>query len=275
VPIQGLESNVLYEPPRAPDDGVYRPIMSLSVAVIRALLWLIAALGLALARVHPAIHHAILVISSGLTVDRLRADIAPWGAWAAAISILAMIVLTFLPFPADPLILANGAVFGVWKGLLVSIAGGLLSGCVAFGFGRILGRPVALRVVPASVVDWVNGIAAHGTWLAILTLQFLPLIPFSVLNFLLGLTTLSWATFLWTLAASILPADAILVILGRGVAEKDSAVYWTLAALALLAAASVPARQWFARKWQPPDLHRPFASPRGSPPLNHGAPRGS
>ncbi|HLW47995.1 MAG TPA: VTT domain-containing protein [bacterium] len=225
--------------------------MRLFSPIIRILLWVVAAAALAVARAHPAIHHTILVISSGVTVDRLRAYVAAWGPWAPGVSIVIMVLQTFLPFPADPLIMANGVVFGVWEGLLVSVAGALLSGCVAFGLGRRLGRSIALRIVPASVVDWVDQIVHEGTSVSVLLLQFLPAIPFSVLNFLLGLTVLSWATFLWTLGASILPADAVLVLLGRGVAEGHSAVYWTLAALGLLAVASIPARHWFARTWHP------------------------
>jgi uncharacterized membrane protein YdjX (TVP38/TMEM64 family) len=226
--------------------------MRLFGPIIRVLLWLIAAGILAVARLHPALHHALLVISSGVTADRLRAYVAGWGPWAPGVSIAVMVVQTFLPFPADPLIVANGAVFGVWKGLLVSIAGALLSGAVAFGLGRKLGRRTARRMVPAAVIDWVENIAREGTWRSVLLLQFFPAIPFSVLNFLLGLTELSWTTFLWTLAASILPADAVLVLLGRGVAEGHSAVYWTLAALALLTVAAVPVRRWLARTWHPP-----------------------
>jgi uncharacterized membrane protein YdjX (TVP38/TMEM64 family) len=217
-----------------------------------ALLWVVAAVVLVVARAHPAIHHAILVFSSGVTGDGLRAYVARWGLWAPVISVLIMVAQTFLPFPADPLIMANGAVFGVWEGLAVSIVGAVLSGCVAFGLGRRMGRASALRLVPASAVDWVDNVAREGTWLMVLVLQFLPAIPFSILNFLLGLTPVSWATFLWTLAASILPADVILVALGRGVAEGHSAMYWTLAALLLLAAASIPGRRWLARRWHPP-----------------------
>src|SRR5579859_4330425 len=109
--------------------------MRLFGPILRVLLWLIAAGALAAARLHPALHHALLVISSGVTADRLRADVAAWGPWAPGVSVAIMVVLTFLPFPADPLIIANGAVFGVWQGLLVSLAGALLSGAVAFALG--------------------------------------------------------------------------------------------------------------------------------------------
>jgi uncharacterized membrane protein YdjX (TVP38/TMEM64 family) len=248
--------------------------MRLFSPVIRLLLWVLAAAALAVARAHPAIHRIILVISSGVTADHLRAYVAAWGPLAPAVSIVVMILATFLPFPADPLIMVNGAVFGIWEGLLVSIVGALLSGGVAFGLGRTLGRPAALRIVPASVVDRVDQSVNEGTWVSVLLLQFLPGIPFSVLNFLLGLTTLSWRMFLWTLGASILPADAALVLLGRSVAEGHSAAYWTLAALALLAAASIPARRWFGRIWHPPvpqhlSASRPHA-PASPSPKAHG-----
>lgn len=238
--------------------------MRLFWPIFRVLLWLIAAGALAAARLHPAIHHALLVISSGMTADRLRAYVAAWGPWAPGVSIAVMVVQTFLPLPADPLIIANGAAFGVWEGLLVSIAGALLSGAVAFGLGRKLGRRTARRIVPAPVIEWVDNIAREGTWTSVLLLQFLPAVPFSVLNFLLGLTGLSWTMFLWSLAASILPADAVLVLLGRGVAEGHSAVYWALAALALLTGAAIPARRRLARIW-----HLPAA-----PHLASGPPRG-
>jgi len=243
--------------------------MKLFGPLIRTFLWMLAAVLLAVARAHPAIHHVLLVLSSGLTGDGLRSYVAHWGPWAPALSVLVMVLQTFLPFPADPLIIANGAVFGVWEGAAVSVGGAVLSGCVAFGLGRRLGRRAALRVVPASVIEWVDGMARDGRWVPVLALQFLPAVPFSILNFLLGLTPVSWATFLWTLAVSILPADVILVTLGRGIAEGQSAVYWSLGALVLLAAASVPGRRWIARTWHPPAARGP-----ASRPLLNGPPSG-
>ncbi len=223
--------------------------------LLRALLWMMAAVALLIARLEPAVHRFLLVISFNLTVDRVRESIAPWGPWAAVASTAIMVVQTFLPFPADLLIMANGAAFGFWEGLAVSLAGAVLSGCVAFGLGRILGRPAALRLVPASVVDWVDGVAAQGAWMSVLALQFLPLVPFSLLNFLLGITRLTWTTFLWTLAASILPADELLVALGRGVGEGHGAVPWAFAALALLTFASVGLRSRIVHAWHAPQVH--------------------
>jgi uncharacterized membrane protein YdjX (TVP38/TMEM64 family) len=219
--------------------------------LVRAILWVAAAVALAIARLSPAIHHALLVLSGGLTAGHLRTYVASWGVLAPAVSIILMIVMTFLPFPAEPLILANGAVFGPWKGLFVSVAGAVLSGCVAFGLGRRLGRSTAQKFIPAPVIEWVESIVREGGWIGVLALQFLPVLPYSILNFVLGTTELSWPQFTWTLAVSILPSDAILVLLGHEVAEQNSAVYWLLAALALLTVGSISLRHVAAQKWRP------------------------
>jgi uncharacterized membrane protein YdjX (TVP38/TMEM64 family) len=221
------------------------------VVLIKALLWVGAAVALAIARVHPAVHHALLTLSSGLTAGHVRAYVASLGPAAPAMSVLAMVVMTFLPFPANPLVMANGAAFGAWEGLLVSIAGAVLSGCLAFGLGRSFGRSAARRFAPPAATEWVDRLVRDGTWVSVLALQFVPGIPFSLLNFLLGVTALSWTTFVITLAASILPADIIFVLLGRGVAERHSTLLWTLGALAFLTAGSVAVRRWFARTWPP------------------------
>jgi uncharacterized membrane protein YdjX (TVP38/TMEM64 family) len=217
--------------------------------LIRALLWFAAAAALAIARVHPAIHHTLLELSAGLTAGHVRAYVASLGPAAPAASIFAMVLMTFLPFPANPLIMANGAAFGAWEGLLVSLAGALLSG--GGGRGRTLGRSAARRVCPPAAIEWVDRSVHEGTWVSILALQLVPAIPFSFLNFLLGVTALSWRTFLLTLAASVLPVDAIYVMLGRGVAERHATVYWTLAALALLTIGSMAVSRWIARTWRP------------------------
>jgi uncharacterized membrane protein YdjX (TVP38/TMEM64 family) len=219
--------------------------------VIRVVLWFTAAAALAVARVHPALHRALLDLSAGLTAGHVRAYVLSLGPAAPAASIFAMVVMTFLPFPANPLIMANGAAFGAWEGLFVSLAGALLSGCVAFGLGRRLGRSAAQRFCPPAAIEWVDRLVHEGTWVSILALQFVPAVPFSLLNFLLGVTALRWRTFLATLAASVLPTDTVFVLLGRGVAERHATLYWMLAALVLLTIGGIAVKRWVARTWRP------------------------
>jgi len=75
---------------------------------------------------------------------------------------------------------------------------------------------------------------------------------------------LAWGAFLWTLTVSILPMDAALAGLGRGVTESHSAVLWALGALLFLGAASVAFRHRVAAVLHPPAM-RPADVRRASP----------
>ncbi|HBZ68983.1 MAG TPA: hypothetical protein DEP35_04235 [Deltaproteobacteria bacterium] len=188
---------------------------------------------LAPALVAPAWLHTLGAWSS-ITIVHVRAAVAEWGLWAPLTSVLVMVINTFLPFPADFLIAANGAVFGFWGGISVSIVGAMVSACLAFGIARLVGRAVALRVVPSGVLAWIDHTVTQGGWWAVLLVQFSPL-PYSLMNFVLGLTPISWATFLWVTFLSILPTNIVLSLLGYGLAETRPIFYWTVVALLLVA----------------------------------------
>jgi len=63
------------------------------------------------------------------------------GPWAAAVSTLLMISQSVaVPIPVTLLMVANGLVFGVWHGMLISFIGGFIGAVFAFYLGRRLGR---------------------------------------------------------------------------------------------------------------------------------------
>jgi uncharacterized membrane protein YdjX (TVP38/TMEM64 family) len=182
-----------------------------------------------------------------LTIDHVRSAVAEWGPWGPIASIVITVINTFLPFPMDAIILANGAVFGIWKGLLVSLAGAMASACLAFGIARVAGRAAARRVVRADWLAWLDTTVARGGWRAVLVIQFIPLLPYSLLNFAFGLTSVRWPAFLWITLLSILPADILLSVLGDSVAETRAVLRLVIAALAVFAALSLWLRGRMAR----------------------------
>jgi uncharacterized membrane protein YdjX (TVP38/TMEM64 family) len=183
---------------------------------------------------------------SGLTIDQVRSAVAAWGPWGPIASIVITVINTFLPFPMDAMIMANGAVFGIWKGLLVSLAGAMASACLAFGIARLVGRAAARRVIPAERLLWLDTAVAQGGWRAVLVIQFIPLLPYSLLNFAFGLTSVRWSTFLWITLLSILPMDMLLSLLGATVAEARL-LRLAIAALIILAGLTLWLRRRLAR----------------------------
>jgi len=198
------------------------------------------------ALVEPVWLHALSAWST-ITWDHVQTAVAQAGLWAPVASILITVINTFLPFPTDLMIVANGAVFGFWNGFLVSMIGAMASACLAFGIARLVGREAARRLIPAHALAWVDHTVTEGGWRAVLIIQFIPLLPYSLLNFALGLTSVPWTTFLWATVVSILPTDIILVGLGHGVAKARTVLYLTIAGLIVLTIAMIWLRRRLAR----------------------------
>lgn len=207
--------------------------------------------------------HAVSTWST-VTWDHVQTAAAQAGPGAPAASILITILNTFLPFPTDLMIVANGAVFGFWNGLLVSMIGAMASACLAFALARLVGRGPARRLVPAHMLAWVDDTVTHGGWRSVLLIQFIPLLPYSLLNFALGLTSVPWTTFLWATAVSILPTDLILVGLGHGVARARTVLYGTIAALLVLTIVTMWLRRRLARVLKIPTKLAEVPSPRST-----------
>jgi uncharacterized membrane protein YdjX (TVP38/TMEM64 family) len=183
---------------------------------------------------------------SGLTIDQVRSAVAAWGPWGPIASIVITVVNTVLPFPMDAMIMANGAVFGIWKGLLVSLAGAMASACLAFGIARLIGRPAAQHIISPDRLAWLDTAVAQGGWRAVLIIQFIPFLPYSLLNFAFGLTRVRWPTFLWITLLSILPTDILLSVLGDTVAETRL-LRLAIAALLVLVGLTLWLRRRLAR----------------------------
>ncbi len=163
-------------------------------------------------------------------VDLIRG----WGAWGVAGSLALMVLHSFVPFPAECLALANGMVFGLFWGSLITWSGAMLGAWLAFGLARSLGRPFVGRVLPARHRERVDAWSGEHGWSALLAARLVPVIAFNLINYAAGLVRVSWWTFTWTTAVGILPLTVLMVLLGERMATMPSWAWLGLGALALL-----------------------------------------
>lgn len=153
-----------------------------------------------------------------------------------------MVVHTVVPFPAELLTAANGAVFGFWGGLIVSWTGAMAAACVGFGLARAIGRSAIMRFIPERALRRVDALIGNAGWEIALVLRLIPFISFNLINLTLGLTRLPWSTFLWTTGIGILPVEVAVVAVGFGAAGSASALRWGFVSLALLTATGLVVR---------------------------------
>lgn len=172
-------------------------------------------------------------LKPGYMRDQLRALISRGGPWAPFVSVLLMVIHTFVPIPTELLAAANGAAFGMWAGSLITWIGTMLSAALGFGLARRLGRPAIERFVPRRRLARVDALIRQEGWWVALSIRFIP-IPGDIISIALGLTRLPWVTYLWTTAVAIVPWTLASVAAGVGAVETRDILPWAIGGLALL-----------------------------------------
>jgi uncharacterized membrane protein YdjX (TVP38/TMEM64 family) len=110
--------------------------------------------------------------------------------FAYAVAVVALV-------PATSMTIVGGALFGVLRGAAYSLAGAITGSTIAFLVGRYVARGVVTRRAASMprVQAIERAVSARGRRIVFL-LRLSPLIPFNVLNYVLGLTSLGLSDFL-------------------------------------------------------------------------------
>lgn len=167
-------------------------------------------------------------LRTDLTPETIRQTIKSWGAWGVFGSLAIMIAHSFLPFPAEFVAFANGMTYGLFWGTAITWAGAMLGAFAAFGFSRLFGRPIVVRLLSRKRVEALDNWATqHGARLLLLSRLF-PFIAFNLINYAAGLSRVGWLTFAWTTGLGILPLTILMVAFGDR-AELMGWEVWLLA----------------------------------------------
>ena len=172
---------------------------------------------------------------------------AGWVGWLLFIGLYAACCLVFVP--ASFLTFGAGAVYGFWGGLLLVLIGNGLGSLVCLLVTRYLFRDWAARFFKrhrrwTAVVDAVQ----HDGWKIVLLTRLSPVMPFSLINYSLGLTRISAWHFLVATEIGSVPAIAIYVYFGtlmgnlakiRADLHHHGAWYWVAQGAGVLVALGV------------------------------------
>jgi uncharacterized membrane protein YdjX (TVP38/TMEM64 family) len=161
-----------------------------------------------------------------------------------AIYMLVYAIATVIGIPATLLTLAAGALFGLLEGTLWTVIGATLGAIGAFGTARFVARDWAKRQFEKGdrLTKLDQGIQKNGFWFA-LSIRLAPIFPFNAVNYLFGLTSISFSTYALATLVGIIPGTFAYTWLGMEGAnafQGNSLVRWQIfGALALLAILSL------------------------------------
>jgi pyruvate/2-oxoglutarate dehydrogenase complex dihydrolipoamide dehydrogenase (E3) component/uncharacterized membrane protein YdjX (TVP38/TMEM64 family) len=117
--------------------------------------------------------------------------------------------------------LAGGAIFGFGVGLVVVSFASTLGATLAFLASRfVLGESVQKKF-GSRMADINKGIEKDGAFY-LFTLRLVPLVPFFVINLLMGLTKMKTWTFFWVSQVGMLLGTAVFVNAGTQLAKIES-----------------------------------------------------
>jgi uncharacterized membrane protein YdjX (TVP38/TMEM64 family) len=162
----------------------------------------------------------LFVIVEALHVP-LLSDPTPWmqhgGVVAAVIGVGLLIADVLLPVPSSLVMVAHGALFGVWWGTTLSLLGSVGAAVFAFAIGRRGGRLMERAVTPAERARASNVLARWGT-LAIIVTRPMPLLAETV-AIMAGTTSMSWRSLIVASIAGSLPPALLYALTGAAVAN--------------------------------------------------------
>ncbi|TYI38575.1 hypothetical protein ES332_A02G037800v1 [Gossypium tomentosum] len=139
-------------------------------------------------------------------------DLGPWGPLVLAV---AYIPLTVLAVPASVLTLGGGYLFGLLLGFISDSVGATVGAGAAFLLGRTLGRSlVVTRLKDYPQFRLVAIAIQRSGFKIILLLRLAPLLPFSMLNYLLSVTPVSLGEYLLASWLGMVPITLALVYVG-------------------------------------------------------------
>ena len=186
-----------------------------------------------------------LVYREHISVAALEQWLGQLG-WAAPLVFIAgYAIATVFFMPGLLFTLAGGALFGPVFGTLYNLTGATLGAMLAFLAARYIASDWATRRAGKRLRQLVKGVEDEG-WRFVAFVRLVPLFPFNVLNYALGLTRIRLLTYVITSFVFMAPGGAAYTYLGYAgrelVAGGEDFVKKALLAIAVVATVAFGSR---------------------------------
>jgi uncharacterized membrane protein YdjX (TVP38/TMEM64 family) len=190
---------------------------------------------------------SVIALISAAAIYREQLDVQQIHEWIDQTGFLAPLLFMVLYalatvsfFPGSVLTLLGGALFGPVLGTFYNLTGATLGALLAFLIARYLASDWVEQKTTGRARTLVKGVEAEG-WRFVAFVRLVPLFPFNLLNYLLGLTRIPFLQYVIASYVFMLPgaiAYTYLGYAGREVAAgSEGLIQKGLIAMALLAVA--------------------------------------
>ncbi|WP_031940694.1 TVP38/TMEM64 family protein [Prescottella defluvii] len=148
------------------------------------------------------------------SIDQIRAWSESVGPIFPLIFFLVHVVVTVAPVPRTLFTISAGVLFGAATGLLVTIAATTISAILALLLVRAIGRDTVAAHLTHPAVRAVDMRLERRGWLAVGSLRLIAPIPFSVINYCCGVSSIRTLPYTAATIVGIVPGTVGVVLLG-------------------------------------------------------------
>jgi uncharacterized membrane protein YdjX (TVP38/TMEM64 family) len=188
-----------------------------------------------------------IYLLGGINQQELQLWLQKMGVWAPIIYILVYAIATIFILPSTPLNLSGGAIFGWELGTVWTSIAAVLAAVLSFGFSRTIGRKFVEQKL-ASKWQSLDREMEQGGFFYMFAIRLLPLIPYGMVNFAAGLTSIKFRDYFFGTLLGTVPGILPFVMMGAGLtALKQGNVIPILVALALIGML-IGTATWYRRR---------------------------
>ncbi|WP_350344298.1 TVP38/TMEM64 family protein [Proteinivorax tanatarense] len=156
--------------------------------------------------------------------------------WTPVIYIAVYILFVLVALPASALTLLAGPLFGFFRGLLFVLIGFNVSAHLCFVISRKLGREKVEKLIDANgkMKKYSDKIGEHG-FMVMFYLRLIPIFPYALLNYISGLSVISFKEYALATFLGKLPFLAVMVYFSTTVADARENPMGVVISIALMA----------------------------------------
>ena len=189
----------------------------------------------------PLVQQMFSADSMNAVADYLRG----FGVWTLLVSLIMMILQAVIaPLPSTLIIGANGVIFGVWQGVLLSWFGVLAGASVSYWLARWLGREAIVRWFGMKHMHQVDRMSERDGFWIVLMARLIPIISLDVISYLAGLSRMEYWRFLIASAIGMLPSVIVYTIIAHDLALAQLSI-WRISILGILAIVVYISWRWW------------------------------
>ena len=176
-------------------------------------------------------------------VEVIQTFIQSFGMYAPLMFIVFFTLAPLIFFPDGILALSGGLIFGFAWGSVYIVLGALSGGTLSFYLARLYGTKMHEKLAHEKLINFHKNIQKHG-FVMILMLRFVPIVPFNIISYSAGFSTIRYRDFFFATLFGMLPGVFVYANIGaQSLSFGSKEFYISVGLLVVLVVVSMVLKQ--------------------------------